>query len=88
MALAAEDHTPEVMVLEGLSQMVAKAMVPIRQEIIAGIRETNRRLDSLDGRVERLEADMAEVKTRLDAVEKRLDGIESTLAKIAEKLDV
>ena len=45
---------------DGYRTAVAQAMVPIRQEINAGIRQVARKVDQLDRREEKLESDVAD----------------------------
>ena len=63
------------LIFEGISQAVAQAMVPIREEITAGLRQTNRRLEKLETDVAEIRTDVAEVKGRLDRVESKLDQV-------------
>ena len=56
---------PYDLMREAMSQAVAEAMIPMRQEINAGIHQ-------LDRRVERLEMDMAEMKATLARIEGKL----------------
>ena len=64
-AMQPDPIEPYQLIAEGISQAVAHAMIPVRQEITAGLRQTNRRLD-------KLETDVDEIKTTLARIEAKL----------------
>ena len=77
MALASEhdpDPDPGALIQEGISQMVAQAMIPVRQEINAGLRNLDQKVDALGERVGRLETDVAEIKSDIATIKEILLG--------------
>ena len=65
---------PYDLLREGLSQAVAQAMIPVREEINANLRALNGRMEKLEGRMEKLGSDMAEMKADMALIKKHLLG--------------
>ena len=64
-ARQSDQPDPFELLREGISQAVAQAMIPVREEINANLRELNVRMEKLEGRMDAMAADIALIKKHL-----------------------
>lgn len=65
MGEPARQPDPSALFAEAMSQAVAQAMVPIRQEINAGLHNLERRMSGLEERMDRVEAKLDQILEKL-----------------------
>ena len=88
MSGAAERIQPDPydLLRQGISQAVAEAMIPVREEINANFRALGERVDKLESRVGKIEERMDKLEGRFDRLEERMGRMESDIAFIKDKV--
>ena len=81
-AASAQKLDPYDLMREAMSQAVAEAMIPMRQEINAGIRQLDERVERIETDVSQLKGDMAEVKGDVSQLKTDVSQLKTDVAEM------